>query len=97
LHAKKQEEIILVTEAQKRLQRCERRNTASHIFFRVAHPDPDLDPHGSALIWVAGSGSDPGGQKWPTKKEKKSCFEFLDVLFWGLKASPVAWASFIEA
>jgi hypothetical protein len=36
----------------------------------------------------------PGGQKWPTKI---SCFEALDVLFWGLKASPVAWTSFMEA
>jgi hypothetical protein len=26
-----------------------------------------------------------------------SCFELMDVLFWELKASPVAWASFIEA
>ncbi len=34
-----------------------------------------------------------GGQKLPTKIEKNteiSCFEVLDVLFWGLKASPVA-------
>jgi hypothetical protein len=36
------------------------------------------------------------------KKRKKvgkeiSCFELLDVLFCGLKASPVAWASFIDA
>ncbi len=43
---------------------------------------------------------DPVGQKWPTKIEKStefSCFEVLDVLFWGLKASPVAWVSFMEA
>ncbi len=43
---------------------------------------------------------DPGGQKWPTKTEKSdeiSCFELLDVLFWELEASPVAWPSFIEA
>jgi hypothetical protein len=26
-----------------------------------------------------------------------SCFEVLDVLFWGLKASFVAWTSFMEA
>jgi hypothetical protein len=26
-----------------------------------------------------------------------SCFEVLDVLFLGLKASPVAWTSFTEA
>jgi hypothetical protein len=37
-------------------------------------------------------------------KEKKiekitefSCLEMLDVLFWGLKASSGAWASFMEA
>jgi hypothetical protein len=43
---------------------------------------------------------DPGGQKWPTKKEKSediSWFELLDVLFLELKAPPVAWASFTEA
>ncbi len=35
----------------------------------------------------------PGGQKWPTNIEKllNFIFEILDVLFWGLKASPVAW------
>jgi hypothetical protein len=43
---------------------------------------------------------DPGGQKLPTKVEKSqkfSLFEVLDVLFWGLKASSVAWTSFMEA
>ncbi len=43
---------------------------------------------------------DPGRQKWPQKIEKRtefSSFEVLDVLFWGLKASPVAWESFMEA
>ncbi len=43
---------------------------------------------------------DPGGQKWPQKIEKwteSSSFEVLDVLFRGLKVSPVAWASFMEA
>jgi hypothetical protein len=43
---------------------------------------------------------DPGGEKWPQKIEKRtefSSFEVLDVHFWGLKASPVAWASFMEA
>jgi hypothetical protein len=42
---------------------------------------------------------DPGGQKRHTKIEKSkefSCFEVLDVLFRGLKASPVFWASFRE-
>jgi hypothetical protein len=31
------------------------------------------------------------------KSTEFSCFEVLDVLFRGLKASPVAWASFMEA
>jgi hypothetical protein len=42
---------------------------------------------------------DPGGKKWPKKIEKSeeiSRFEVLDVLFWGLKASPVAWMSLME-
>jgi hypothetical protein len=43
---------------------------------------------------------DAGGRKWPTKKIK--CwemfrFQVLDVLFWGLKASPVTLTSFKEA
>ncbi len=51
-------------------------------------------------IQIADPDPDPGGQKWPTKMEKSTEFsysEVLDVLFWGLKASPVAWASFMEA
>ncbi len=43
---------------------------------------------------------DPGGKKWPTKIEQSSLisyFEVLYVLFWGLKASSVAWTSFKEA
>ncbi len=46
---------------------------------------------GSALIWVAGSGSGSRKAK-PTNKEKSkefSCFNVLDVLFWRLKAFPV--------
>ncbi len=55
------------------------------IRFRIQNADPDPDP---------------GGGEWPTKIEKStefSCFEVMDVLFWGLKTSPVAWASFMEA
>jgi hypothetical protein len=51
-------------------------------------------------IQIADPDPDPGGQKLPTKIEKStefSCFEVLDVLFLGLKASPEAWASFMEA
>jgi hypothetical protein len=36
---------------------------------------------------------DSGGSKRPTKIEKReeiSSLELLDVIFWGLKASPVA-------
>jgi hypothetical protein len=51
-------------------------------------------------IQTADPDPDPGGQKLPKKIEKRtafSSFEVLDVLFCGLKASPVAWASFMEA
>jgi hypothetical protein len=33
---------------------------------------------------------DPGRQKLPTKKIEISCFEVLDVLFWGLETSLVS-------
>jgi hypothetical protein len=36
---------------------------------------------------------DPWGQKRPTKIEKinnNSCFEVMDVFFWGLRASAIA-------
>jgi hypothetical protein len=38
---------------------------------------------------------EPGGQKLPTIKGKSE--DVLDVLFSGLKASPVAWASLTKA
>jgi hypothetical protein len=50
--------------------------------------------------WIRIMDPDPGGQKWPTKVEKKfkrSCFEVLDGLFWELKASSVTWTFFMEA
>ncbi len=31
------------------------------------------------------------------KRTEFSSFEVLDVFFWGMKASPVAWESFMEA
>ncbi len=40
------------------------------------------------------------GKKMTHKSRKRSeisCFEVLNVLFWGLKDSTVAWASFLEA
>jgi hypothetical protein len=43
---------------------------------------------------------DPGGQKMTQKIEKNleiSCFEELDVLFLGMKASSAVWTSFMEA
>jgi hypothetical protein len=56
-----------------------------------------------ALILLAGSRSGSRRAKIThkisenRKKLKISCLEVLDVLFFGLKASPAAWASFIEA
>ncbi len=50
------------------------------------------------LFLKQGCGSGSRRQKWHTQKEKSkeiSCFELLDVLFWRLKASRVAWASLI--
>jgi hypothetical protein len=45
------------------------------------------------LIWIririGNMDPDPGGPKWPTKV-KKSSFQVRDVLYGGLKASPVA-------
>jgi hypothetical protein len=52
-------------------------------------PDPDLE-----------SGSKSMRAKITLKSRKKlrnSCFEVLDVLFSELKASSVAWTSFMEA
>jgi hypothetical protein len=37
--------------------------------------------------------TDPGGKKRPTKKEKSNKFSIF--MYW-LKASPVAWTSFME-
>ncbi len=31
------------------------------------------------------------------KSEENSSFEVLDVFFWGIKTSPEAWTSFMEA
>ncbi len=62
---------------------------------KLCVPDPDstgpVDPY-----------PDPGGKKWPIKKRKKLrnfmlCFDELDILFWGLKASSLAWTSFTGA
>ncbi len=82
-------------------------------FFKIVQPPPPLShpPIYGTFLPCFGSGSgldpystrsadpDPGGQKWPTKKEKKlaiSWFQVLDVFFWGLKASPAAQASFLS-
>ncbi len=54
----------------------------------------DMDPH-----FECGSRSGSRRAKMTHKYSKKSkefsCFEVLDVLFWGLRASPVACASFM--
>ncbi len=80
--------------------------TNKKISLKIRVVDPD--PHGSALIWVAGSrsvfkmriqikeGKNEITQK-NRRRKKYSCVKLLDVLFWGLKASPIAWASFREA
>jgi hypothetical protein len=47
-----------------------------------------MDPH---WFWSTGSGSRRA--KWPKKVEKISNFEVLDVLFWAVKASFVAYTS----
>jgi len=55
----------------------------------------DPDPHSNC-----GSGTGSRRAKKFNKNRKRtefSCFEVLDVLFSGLKASPVAWPSFMEA
>jgi hypothetical protein len=54
---------------------------------------------GSALNGVAGFRIQEGKNDPQKKKKSKEivCFEMLDVLFCGLKTSPVAWASFMEA
>jgi hypothetical protein len=55
---------------------------------RSVDPDPE-----------SGSGSGSRRAQRPKKEKSKeiSCFEVLDVLFRGLKVSPVAWTSFMEA
>ncbi len=55
--------------------------------------DPDPDPH-------TNSGSGSRRAKVTPKNRKRTeflSFEVLDVFFLGLMASPVAWASFMEA
>jgi hypothetical protein len=60
-----------------------------------------LEVLGSGFNQVSGSGIRnriKEGKNDPQKKfDATSCYEVLDVLFLGLKASPVAWTSFMEA
>jgi hypothetical protein len=49
----------------------------------------------SRWIRILKGKNDP--QKKLEKSEEFSCFAMLDDLFGGLKASPVAWMSFMEA
>ncbi len=51
--------------------------------------DPDPDPH-----CEYGSGS--RRVNMTHKSEENSSFEVLDVFFWGMKTSPVAWKSYME-
>jgi hypothetical protein len=57
------------------------------------------DPNGSALIligWIRTGSRRAIITHKNRKSEEISCFELLNVLFRGLKASPVAWTSFME-
>ncbi len=45
------------------------------------------------VIFAAGSGSRRAKTTQKNSKNKEICFEVLHVLFWGLKASPVAWTT----
>ncbi len=78
----------------------------SNISGRVSDPDPDPDPDLIRIQWGQwiririrnpDPDPDPGGQKWPTKVEKNSCFEVLDGLFCELQTSSVTWTYFMEA
>ncbi len=74
----------------------------SHSLIKISISDPDwiriqlvrsVDPDSE-------SGSESKRAKMTHKSRnflENSCFEVLDVLFWGLKASSVAWKSFMEA
>jgi hypothetical protein len=64
----------------------------------ISGADPDPDPHGTHSFGRPGSRSSLGiriririqeDQNKPQKWRKLS-FEVLDVLFWGMKTSPVA-------
>ncbi len=58
---------------------------------------PDPDPY---WFWSAGSGSRSRRAKITQNIEKRieiSSLEVLDILFWGLKATPVVRTSFAEA
>ncbi len=66
----------------------------------------DPDSHVSLFILVGwnrvririwNTDPDPGGAKITHKSEENSSFEVQDVLFWGMKTSPVAWTSLMEA
>ncbi len=65
------------------------------LLFMISVADPD--PHRYAFIlvgWIririGNTDPDPGGPKWNKKSEENSSFEVLDILFWGMKTSPVA-------
>ena len=63
-----------------------------YLYFKYSHELLDPDPHTNPV-------PDRGGHKWPKKIGKRiyfSSFEVLDVLFWGLKASPVLGVLFSE-
>ncbi len=58
---------------------------AARTLVKTSVVDPEPDPHRFGRL---DPDPDPGGQNGPQKKNsvESSCFEVLDVLFWGLKA-----------
>ncbi len=65
-------------------------------FFSVSDQDPDPD----SIRSVDPDSESGSGSRWAKMTQKNveiSLFEALHVLFSGLKASSVAWTSFMEA
>jgi hypothetical protein len=66
------------------------------LLISVSAPDPEWIRilSGQIQIRIPDPDPDPGRPNLPTKKKKEnSAFAALNFLFWGLKASPVAWTS----
>jgi len=70
------------------------------LFRSLSDPDPDWIPD-SIRSWIRiriGNRIQEGKKNHKSREKKKfHVIEGLDVLFWSLKASAVAWTSFMEA